>query len=56
MYNDCMNKSLKLLNVIRWIIVICCPIAFFVVAIVCRYRQIHYNANTSKLFMQSFDV
>lgn len=54
MYNDYMNKSLKILNVIRWTIVICCPIAFFVVAIVCRYRQIHYNANTAELFTTGF--
>lgn len=51
-----MNKSLKLLNIIRWIIVISCPIAFFIVAIVCRYQQIHYNAQTGELFVTAFAI
>lgn len=51
-----MNKFLKVLNVCRWIIVICCPIAFFVVAIVCRYQQIHYNAQTGELFVTGFAI
>ena len=47
-------KKLVLLNRIGWALVILSFVAFLGLALVCKYRQVHYNENTGDLFRKGF--
>ena len=41
--NDKLYRKFVLLNRIGWALVILSVVAFFGLALVCKYRQVHYN-------------
>lgn len=47
-------KKFVILNRIGWALVILSFVAFLGLALVCKYRQLHYNENTGDLFMKGF--
>lgn len=47
-------KKFVLLNRIGWALVILSFVAFLGLALVCKYRQVHYNENTGGLFVKGF--
>ncbi|MBQ2354976.1 MAG: hypothetical protein II507_01320 [Treponema sp.] len=52
--NDKLYRKFVLLNRIGWALVILSVVAFFGLALVCKYRQVHYNENTGGLFVKGF--
>lgn len=47
-------KKFVLLNRMGWALVILSFVAFLGLALVCKYRQVHYNENTGDLFVKGF--
>ena len=52
--NDKLYRKFVLLNKIGWALVILSFVAFLGLALVCKYRQVHYNENTGDLFVKGF--
>lgn len=52
--NDKLYRKFVLLNRIGWALVILSFVAFLGLALVCKYRQVHYNENTGDLFVKGF--
>lgn len=49
-----MEKKFNILNIICWVLVILSIVSFFVLLVVCKYKQIHTNNYSSDFFVNGF--